>query len=142
LQFEFSADPKFPLLRVDRNVFTSVFYSLIHNAMKYADPHSYVKLEASFERGSGRPALKVKSYGEPISPDERDMIFTKYRRGKVIEQTGRHHSGVGLGLWVAKELLAAVGGEISVELSPSDPRLSVFVVYLPSAVESVAVAIA
>jgi len=141
LQFDFSADARFPLLRVDRNVFTSVFYSLIHNAMKYADPHSYVKLEASFERGSGRAALKVKSYGEPIAREEREAIFTKYHRGRVIEQTGRHHSGVGLGLWVARELLAAVGGEIHVELSEADPRLAVFVVHLPQA-EGVAAAIA
>jgi K+-sensing histidine kinase KdpD len=100
--------------------------------MKYADPHSYVRLECSFERSSGRAAMKVKSYGEPIHPSERESIFTKYKRGTVIERTGRHHSGVGLGLWVARELLAAVDGEISVELSPSDPRLSVFVVHLPS----------
>ena len=142
LTFEFSADAKFPLLRVDRNVFTSVFYSLIHNAMKYADSHSYVKLECSFERGSGRAAMKVKSYGEPIHPDERELIFTKYHRGKVIEQTGRHHSGVGLGLWVARELLVTAEGEITVELSTADPRLSVFVVHLPSHAEAAAAAIA
>ena len=132
LTFEFSADARFPMITVDRNVFTSVFYSLIHNAMKYADPHSYVKLECSFERSTGRAALKVKSYGEPIHLDEREGIFMKYQRGKVIERTGRHHSGVGLGLWVARELLAAVGGEINVELSMADPRLSIFVVHLPS----------
>jgi len=132
LSFEFSADVRFPLIRVDRNVFTSVFYSLIHNAMKYADPQSYVRLECSFERSTGRAALKVKSYGEPIHTDEREAIFMKYCRGKVIERTGRHHSGVGLGLWVARQLLVAVGGAISVELSPADPRLTIFIVYLPS----------
>jgi signal transduction histidine kinase len=131
LTFRYVVEPGFPTLRMDGRVFTSVFYSLIHNAMKYAAPYSHVSLECSFERATGDAALKVKSLGEPILPIERELIFEKYKRGKVMEQTGRHHSGVGLGLWVARELMRAVGGEIILELSPNDPNLSIFVVHVP-----------
>ena len=116
---------------MDGRVFTSVFYSLIHNAMKYAAPYTHVTLECSFERLTGTAALKVKSFGEPILPVEKELIFDKYKRGKVMEETGRHHSGVGLGLWVARELMKAVGGDITLELSPNDPALSVFIVLVP-----------
>jgi K+-sensing histidine kinase KdpD len=132
LRFVYNIEPGFPILHMDNRVFTSVFYSLIHNAMKYADPFSKVILDCSVERTTGKAALKVKSLGEPITPQEKDSIFEKYKRGNVVEQTGRYHSGVGLGLWVARELMTAVGGGLTVELSSSQPELSVFVVHVPS----------
>jgi signal transduction histidine kinase len=131
LTFKYKVEEGFPTLRIDGRVFTSVFYSLIHNAMKYAGPYTRVDLECSFERTTGGAALKVKSLGEPILPDEKELIFEKYKRGSVMERTGRHHSGVGLGLWVARELMRAVDGDLTLELSPNDPNLSVFVVHVP-----------
>jgi signal transduction histidine kinase len=131
LSFSFYAEPEFPILRMDKKVFTSVLYSLIHNSMKYADRNSEVSLICAKERSTGESVLKVKSIGEPIQRGEKDAIFEKFGRGKVITSTGRHHSGVGLGLWVAKKLMLTVGGDLTVELSPSNPRLSVFIVKIP-----------
>jgi K+-sensing histidine kinase KdpD len=131
LRFVYNVETGFPILRMDKRVFTSVFYSLIHNAMKYAEPYSKVILDCSFERATGKAALKVKSIGEPITHQEKESIFEKYKRGNVVERTGRYHSGVGLGLWVARELMTAVGGGLTVELSAVQPELSVFVVHVP-----------
>jgi len=129
LNFRFYQAAGFPHVRMDFSVFTSVFYSLIHNAMKYADSHSEVTLECGFERG--KAALKIKSIGEPILPSEREFIFERFGRGRIIRSFGRHHLGAGLGLWVARTLMRAVGGDLTVELSPTEPRLSVFIVHLP-----------
>jgi len=81
-------------------------------------------------RSTDRHALKVKTLGEPIKPNETEKIFEKYEQGAVVKATGRHHSGVGLGLWVARELLKDVGGTIRVELAAAEPRLSIFIVEL------------
>ncbi|MDP9120400.1 MAG: ATP-binding protein [Acidobacteriota bacterium] len=132
LRIDFKSDKSFPKLMMDRNVFTSVLYSLIQNAMKYATKGSYVGFECSFERNSGEAALKVKSRGEPILPEESERIFERYQRGAVITRTGRYHAGVGLGLWVARELMRAVGGNLTLELNRERPWLSVFVVHCPS----------
>lgn len=131
LSFAYILEQDFPSIRIDRNVFTSVFYSLVHNALKYADPYTTVTFECSYERRSGQAALKVKSLGEPIQMNEREAIFDKYGRGEVLRRTGRKHAGVGLGLWIAKELLNTIRGSIHVELSAKDPRLSIFVVAFP-----------
>jgi len=131
LTFAYYQEAGFPALRLDRNLFTSVMYSLIHNAMKYADPHSQVSLVCSYERATGEAALKVKSVGEPIQLYETETIFQKFSRGRAVTRTGRHHSGVGLGLWVARELMRKVGGDLTVELSSKDPRLAVFIVHIP-----------
>jgi signal transduction histidine kinase len=130
LKFSYKEEPGFPLFRMDRNAFTSVMFSLIHNAMKYADSGTVVTLECGFERSTGEAALKVKTFGEPIDITEKEAIFEKFRRGKAVER-GRRHSGVGLGLWVARELMRALGGDLTVELSQNDPKLSVFVVHIP-----------
>jgi signal transduction histidine kinase len=131
LTFEFILENDFPKIMMDKSIFTSVFYSLLHNAMKYADEHSTVTLECSKERATGHPALKVKTIGEPINPQERETIFEKYERGTLITRTGRHHSGVGLGLWVARQLLNDAGGTIRVEGNPNQPRLAIFIVEIP-----------
>lgn len=130
LTFTFSEDEGFPALQMSRQLFLSVFYSLIHNALKYADRDSEVRIECGFE--SGRPVFKVKSVGEPIDPAEQEDIFEKFRRGRAIAATGRLHSGQGLGLWVARELITSAGGDLRLALSPDYPRLAVFVVYPPA----------
>lgn len=133
LTFYFEEARGFPILQIDRNIFISVLYSLIHNAMKYADKHSEVTLQCGFEsRVHGViPVLKVKSYGEPIHPSEKDTIFKKFQRGRTVSK-GRHHTGVGLGLWVARELMKYIGGGLTVELSHDHPKLSIFIVHIPT----------
>jgi signal transduction histidine kinase len=131
LRFVPRLEEGFPPLLLDKHLFTSVFYGLIHNAMKYADDDSDVILEASLERTTGMVALKVKSTGEPIHPSETERIFEKFKRGRDLEKTGRKYVGVGLGLWIARELMKAVGGNLTVEISRNNPRFSVFIVHFP-----------
>jgi signal transduction histidine kinase len=131
LTFSYFEENDFPVLRLDRSVFTSVIYSLVHNAMKYAEEDSRVILECSVERSSGEAALKVKSEGQPILQNETERIFEKFSRGQLSETTGRRYSGVGLGLWVARGLMRAIGGDLTVEISVNNPRFSVFVVHFP-----------
>jgi signal transduction histidine kinase len=137
LDFRYRQDPYFPTLRNNRAVFTSVLFSLIHNAMKYADRQSTVNLECTFERNTAEAALKVKSVGVPIFPEETDDIFKQFKRGKALDKTSLIYDGTGLGLWVARELMLSVGGDLTVELSREHRRLSVFVVHLPGGLSHV-----
>ncbi len=129
LTASFTVDPSFPTLVMDKNAFTSMMFTLIHNAMKYSDLNSRVAFDFAVDRDR-KPILRVKSVGVPIRADEKDAIFDKFRRGKSVEH-GRYYGGVGLGLWVARELIRAVGGDISLELSASNSRIATFVVRLP-----------
>lgn len=134
LEFRSKTEDGFPTIVVDKNAFISIMYSLIHNATKYADRGSAVDLECTFERSSGQPAMKVKSIGEPIGSHETERVFEKFGRGHAVEQ-GRHHGGVGLGLWVARKLARDMGGDLYLEKSPMNERLSVFVLTLPAGQE-------
>jgi signal transduction histidine kinase len=132
LRFVFRAEKGFPRVRMDKHAFTSVLYSLMHNAMKYAEMGSEVVLECGFERSTDMPAVKVKTLGSPIHPGDRELIFGRFKRGRNVDG-GRFHTGVGLGLWVARELMWANGGDLTLELSPDHPRLAVFVIHFPVA---------
>lgn len=131
LNFRYKEDEGFPKLIMDPGVFTSVMFSLIHNTLKYSDDYSEVWLECTFERKTGEAALKVKSEGIPIDPSETERIFGQFERGQALRNTALRHSGTGLGLWVARKLMQSIGGNLTVELSDKNPRLSVFVVHLP-----------
>ncbi len=130
LEFIYRQDRDFPDIAMDHSVFTSVLYSLLDNAMKYADDYSEVTLESSYEEATGQAALKVKSIGEPILPDETELIFEMFGRGRAVRE-GRHHAGVGLGLWVARELIRTVGGNLRLEKDSNEPRFTAFIVTLP-----------
>lgn len=136
LDFKYRKDPDFPKLLMDRAVFTSVLFSLIHNAMKYAERDSSVFLECSFERNTGEAALKVKSIGVRIYPNEKERIFKAFERGQALKNNSLKYNGTGLGLWVAKQLMLSVGGDLTVELSTTHPDLSIFVVHIPEGPKS------
>lgn len=136
LDFRYREDADFPKLSINRGVFTSVLFSLIHNAMKYADKQSTVYLECTFERVTGEAALKVKSFGVPIYTQEADKIFNQFVRGQALQKTSLKYDGRGLGLWVARELMRSVGGDLTVELPMEHPKLSIFVVHLPGGLSS------
>jgi signal transduction histidine kinase len=131
LTLSFIEPGPFPLLLLDEQAFTSILYSLIQNAARYADKGSEVVFDCRLAGPDRMPVLTVKSTGEPIRPDDRERVFEKFVRGRQAER-GRFHSGVGLGLWVARELMKQLGGDVTLDLSVHNPRVATFVVHFGS----------
>jgi signal transduction histidine kinase len=63
--------------------------------------------------------LRVQSPGNPIPAAERNKIFDRYYRGSDARQSV---AGSGLGLYVARKIAVALGGnlELEAERDPSD----------------------
>jgi signal transduction histidine kinase len=76
-------------------------------------------------------ALKVKSVGVPIYPSEKEKIFDRFVRGQALRKTNFKYNGTGLGLWVARQLMLSIDGNLTVELSKDHPDLSIFIVHIP-----------
>ena len=53
----------------------------------------------------------VRDHGVGIPDDEQSKVFGPFTRAA----TARHHAGLGLGLWIAQQIVQASGGRISVE---------------------------
>jgi two-component system, OmpR family, sensor kinase len=105
-----------------------VFENLLSNALKYATPGSEVTVVASLApEGSAAPdwaQVDVSNEGPTIGAELAERIFSRFARGGGS-------TGLGLGLHLAREIVAAHGGTISVEPVATGAR---FRVRLPLAI--------
>jgi signal transduction histidine kinase len=125
-----TADFPLPEVRVlaDHERIGHVFSNLIANALRHTPKDGSVKLSAGLFDGAVR--FTVTDTGKGIPKEYQQRIFEKFFR---IPDTGPR--GTGLGLYIAREIVGAHGGEIGVESEPG--KGSTFWFTLPTA-ESVA----
>jgi signal transduction histidine kinase len=84
--------------------------NLIRNALHYSPPGSDVAVSVTSDGRHGTVSVKDEGSGIPL--DERDSIFDPLVRGRASSGGKR---GNGLGLFVAKRVVDAHGGEIWLE---------------------------
>jgi signal transduction histidine kinase len=84
-----------------------VITNLLHNALKYG---AGKPIELSVSTDGTRARLSVRDSGIGISPEDHARIFERFERAVP----GRHYSGFGIGLWICKQIVEALGGEILV----------------------------
>jgi PAS domain S-box-containing protein len=110
--------------RWDPTRFAQVLTNLLVNAVKYSPAGTAVRVSARAEDGC--VAVEVHNGGPPIAPEILPQLFQPYRRGDVT--TGEPGS-LGLGLYIARELVRAHGGRI--EVRSSAQAGTTFSVWLP-----------
>ncbi|WP_308809809.1 sensor histidine kinase [Archangium lansingense] len=109
--------------RWDRLRLEQVVTNLLSNALKYgAGRPVHVTVEAEPERA----VLVVHDEGIGIEPEHLERIFGKFERAV----SGRHYDGgLGLGLYITRQIVQALGGDIEVRSEPG--RGATFRVVLP-----------
>lgn len=110
----------------DRDSLKQVMLILVDNALKYTPGHGAITLTAE-AGGEGQVSLRVRDTGQGIPPAALPFIFERFYRVESARSSG----GAGLGLAIAKELVEAMGGAISVE--SQEGQGSQFIVTLPRA---------
>jgi PAS domain S-box-containing protein len=119
--------PSEPLAaKADRDKLRQVFSILVDNALKYSPQGGRITVGARL--GDGTVEVRVVDEGMGIPASEQERIFRKFYRA---EATVRGGGGTGLGLFIAKELVTAMGGRIWVE--SSEGQGSKFAFELPAA---------
>lgn len=106
------------VLRGDPGALRQVVTNLMTNAVKFTDT-GFVKLRVKRDRETATHDLiriEVSDSGIGIPEDSRARLFEAF--SQVDGSLTRRHSGVGLGLATAKQLVALMGGVIGVESSP------------------------
>jgi signal transduction histidine kinase len=100
--------------------------NLVLNAIKYGAPDAPVRVAITGEETDVH--LKVRNAGSPLEPSTLDRIFDPLSRGLEHEDKYDPDAGLGLGLYIAREVAKAHGGEIEAR---SDETETVFTVRLP-----------
>jgi two-component system, OmpR family, sensor histidine kinase KdpD len=103
-----------PPVSVDAALIQIVITHLIDNALKYSPQQSAIAIGARSD--GSNVILYVSDSGAGIAEDEQSQIFDKFYRGK----SGRHLKGTGMGLAIAREIVGAHGGNISVTSRPGE----------------------
>ena len=109
----------------DRRFIGMVLQNLVENAAKYTPDGGSIRITGL--REAKRVAVRIANTGGEISPEDRELIFERFRRG---EKVGGGIQGYGLGLNIARELLRAHGGDL--HLNPSEPGWVEFELRLPA----------
>jgi signal transduction histidine kinase len=107
-----------------------VISNLFLNALKYGE-RKPVELEV--KRQGPWAVLQFVDRGVGIPHDEQERIFEKFERGAATQSFG----GFGMGLYIARQVVEAHGGTLSVSSQPGAG--AVFIVRLPLKQEAAAV---
>jgi signal transduction histidine kinase len=99
-----------------------IVMNLLSNAVKYGAGYPVAVCVSS---SNGSALLSVRDHGIGISHEDRSRIFERFERALSRDD----HPGFGVGLWIARQLAVAHGGEIVVESTPATG--STFTVVLP-----------
>lgn len=102
------ADPDVPLVYADEMRVRWVVENLIDNGVRYSDPNTTIVI--AVEREGSFVRLDVTNTGMEIPPQEQKRIFQKFFRGEGPLKM--RPEGSGLGLFVAKSIAEASGGNI------------------------------
>lgn len=91
-----------------------VLRNLLTNAAKYARPGTPIGLQATL--GSGGVRVEVVDRGPGVCPDDVDLIFEKFGRGR--DGDGRKVEGNGLGLYLSRRIVRGHGSNLTVHPTP------------------------
>ncbi|MBN1206605.1 MAG: GAF domain-containing protein [Myxococcaceae bacterium] len=106
----------------DRSQLDQVLSNFLSNAIKYGAARP---IEVTVAADGARARLAVRDGGIGISPNDHARIFERFERATP----GQQYSGFGVGLWICKQIVTALSGELRVRSQPGEG--STFEVELP-----------
>lgn len=129
VRVETSVAPDLPSVAGDPAALGRVIQNLVGNAVKYAGGDTVVRVSARADGGA--VVIAVEDEGPGIRPEDLPHIFEPFYRGR--DAVDAQIRGSGLGLSLARRVVEAHGGTITVESRPGEG--STFSVRLPEAEE-------
>jgi signal transduction histidine kinase len=104
------------IVNADKDKITQVVSNLLGNAVKFTKDGT-ISVKVSSDKESGEAIICIKDTGQGIDPGIVPQLFTKF--------SSKSFEGIGLGLFIAKNIVEAHGGRIWAE-NNSDGKGAVF----------------
>jgi signal transduction histidine kinase len=127
--FHKEISPQLPFVVADPEALGKCVENLISNAMKYSGENRWVALRAGcvLNQGSPEVQISIEDKGIGISPADLPHVFEPFYRAESVRDG--QIRGVGLGLYLVKRMMEAMGGGVS--LSSKLSKGSVFTLHFP-----------
>ena len=110
------------LVRADDLRLRQVLLNFVNNAIKYSPAGT--RIDISADRSGEDVTLQVRDYGLGVLPADQDRLFERFVR--LERDMNSPVRGAGLGLYISKRLVEAMGGRIWVESSGKPGEGSIF----------------
>jgi two-component system OmpR family sensor kinase len=119
-----------PAMCADRDRLRQVLLNVLDNAFKYTPAGGHIRLAArQVDRGI---LIEVHDTGVGIPPEALPYVFQRfYRADPARGRAAAHKGGAGLGLAIARSLVEAQGGQMSIASEPGQG--TIVTIQLPSA---------
>jgi signal transduction histidine kinase len=90
--------------------------NLLTNALKYGDRGTPICVDVEVQAGARCVSVAVTNQGPGIAPDRLPYLFGRFQRAHDAQRRGAR--GIGLGLYITRELVEAHQGQIVAESVP------------------------
>jgi PAS domain S-box-containing protein len=111
VEFTLALEPGLPMIIGDEAKLLQVLSNLVGNALKFTPDGGKVNISA--DAGDGMVAISIADTGVGIPKDEIPHLFEKFKTFRTASD--RRVRGSGLGLYIARAIVEAHGGTISVD---------------------------
>lgn len=125
VRWAFGWGPDLPEVAVDRQRLGQALHELFDNAIKFSPPGAPINVRTYTDGET--VSIWIGNYGEPIAKKKRDEIFEKFYQ--LDQSTTRETSGVGLGLYLARNVALLHRG--SLDVIDGERGETVFLLKLP-----------
>lgn len=101
-------------ISVDADRIAQVVENLLSNAVKYGEPETTISIDV--ETGDKEVMVAITNVGSGIAPEDLPHLFQRFLRTEEAQRGPQ--KGVGLGLYIVRELIEAHNGRIQAESTP------------------------
>ncbi|HEY0244137.1 MAG TPA: ATP-binding protein, partial [Mucilaginibacter sp.] len=101
------------VVTADRQRIEQVIINLLSNAIKYSPGADLISISVAIN--DKKALVSVRDSGLGITKEQQERIFTRFYR---VEDMAAHISGLGIGLFISKEIIGRHNGRLWVESSP------------------------
>jgi signal transduction histidine kinase len=126
--FDVHADEQV-LVRADKDRISQVLSNLLDNAVKYNTPGGSVRVGVRARENAQEAELTVTDRGIGFEPQQSEEVFERFAR---LGNVANHSRGMGLGLFICRQIMEAHGGNIEAH-SDGPGKGATFTVTVPLA---------
>ena len=108
INFSLDLSPKPAMVRVYASQISRIIEGLLSNAIKYSPPRGKVTIRTG--QKNDHYIVTINDQGEVVEEPPIEAIFDK--KSNILGYTGRRFGGIGISLYMIKEIISAYKGEV------------------------------